>query len=51
VLFRAFEKKEQVSGGIIYPVSALSDQDGSRHLCPRHSPTAQLNLKLELICE
>jgi len=25
----------------MYLVCALSDQNGSRHLCPRHSPTAQ----------
>jgi len=28
----AFEQKE--SGGSKYPVCALSDRDGSRHLCP-----------------
>jgi len=33
----------------IFPACDLiqwpSDQDGSLHLCPQHSPTAQLNLK------
>jgi len=30
------------------PVCALSDRDGSRHHCPPHSPTAQLNETFEV---